>query len=109
MLLVSPEYDYGVPGYLKNAVDWMSRPFGDPTLVGRPMAVCGASSGYHGALRAQLHWRQSWYFFKAPIFSETELADAYGGEVFDGKLPLSRAKTLDMVDGYTRHGFTSFF
>ena len=35
VLLVSPEYNFGVPGYLKSAVDWLSRPYGDPTLVGR--------------------------------------------------------------------------
>src|SRR5450759_2693733 len=45
VMLVSPEYDFGVPGYLKNAVEWLSRPFGDRTLVGRPMTVCGASIG----------------------------------------------------------------
>jgi chromate reductase, NAD(P)H dehydrogenase (quinone) len=95
VLLVSPEYDYGVPGYLKNAVDWLSRPYGDTTLVGRPMAVCGASSGYHGTLRGQLHWRQSWYFFRAPMFSEAELAVAFGGDVFDthGRLVSERYET----------------
>jgi chromate reductase len=83
VLLVSPEYDYGVPGYLKNAVDWLSRPFGDPTLFGRPMAVCGASSGRMGTIRGQLHWRQSWYFFKAPVFSEAELIDRYLSTLLD--------------------------
>jgi chromate reductase len=83
VLLVSPEYDYGVPGYLKNAVDWLSRPYGSPTLVGRPMAVCGASTGFHGTVRGQLHWRQSWYYFKAPVFSEAELTVPFAREVFD--------------------------
>lgn len=83
ILLVSPEYDYGVPGYLKNAVDWLSRPFGDPTLVGRPMAVMGASTGYMGTIRGQLHWRQSWYFFRAPVFSEAELTVAGAADAFD--------------------------
>lgn len=92
VLLVSPEYDYGVPGYLKNAVDWLSRPFGDPTLVGRPMAVCGASTGYMGTIRGQLHWRQSWYFFKAPVFSEAELTVSFAADAFaeDGTLVSER-------------------
>lgn len=92
VLLVSPEYDYGVPGYLKNAVDWLSRPFGDPTLVGRPMAVCGASTGYMGTIRGQLHWRQSWYFFKAPVFSEAELTVSFAADAFseDGRLVSER-------------------
>jgi len=85
VLLVSPEYNFGVPGYLKNAVDWLSRPFGDPTLVGRPMAVCGASIGYMGTIRGQLHWRQSWYFFKAPVFSEAELTVSFSADAFDGE------------------------
>lgn len=85
VLLVSPEYNFGVPGYLKNAVDWLSRPFGDPTLVGRPMAVCGASTGYMGTIRGQLHWRQSWYFFKAPVFSEAELTVSFAADAFDSE------------------------
>lgn len=83
VLLVSPEYDFGVPGYLKNAVDWLSRPTGDRTLMGRPMAMCGASIGYMGTIRGQLHWRQSWYYFKAPVFSEAELTVAFAGAAFD--------------------------
>jgi len=92
VLLVSPEYDYGVPGFLKNAVDWLSRPTGDRTLVGRPMAVMGASTGQMGTIRGQLHWRQSWYYFRAPVFSEAELAVAFSAESFDesGKLVAER-------------------
>jgi chromate reductase len=100
VLLVSPEYDYGVPGYLKNAVDWLSRPFGDPTLVGRPMAVCGASTGRMGTIRGQLHWRQSWYFFKAPVFSEAELAVAFAAEVFDSEGRLSNRPAEQAIDHY---------
>ena len=83
VLLVSPEYDYGVPGYLKNAVDWLSRPFGDTTLTGRPMAIMGASSGYMGSIRAQMAWRQLWYFFRCPVFNNAELAVAFGSKSFD--------------------------
>jgi chromate reductase len=100
VLLVSPEYDYGVPGYLKNAVDWLSRPFGDPTLVGRPMAVCGASIGRMGTIRGQLHWRQSWYFFKAPVFSEAELTVAFSRDVFDAEGRLTDKPTTQAVDNY---------
>ena len=97
VLLVSPEYDYGVPGYLKNAVDWLSRPFGDPTLVGRPMAVMGASTGHMGTIRGQLHWRQSWYFFRAPVFSEAEFTLPFSANAFDaeGRLDAGSAERLD--------------
>ena len=100
VLLVSPEYDYGVPGYLKNAVEWLSRPFGDPTLVGRPMAVMGASTGYMGTIRGQLHWRQSWYFFRAPVFSEAELAVAFSADAFDDDGTLVNERYVASLDHY---------
>lgn len=100
VLLVSPEYNFGVPGYLKNAVDWLSRPFGDPTLVGRPMAVCGASSGYMGTIRGQLHWRQSWYFFKAPVFSEAELTVSFAADAFDDTGMLTSERYEQNIDRY---------
>ena len=100
VLLVSPEYDYGVPGFLKNAVDWLSRPFGDPTLVGRPMAVMGASTGYMGTIRGQLHWRQSWYFFRAPVFSEAEMAVAFSAESFDEAGVLVNERYVSALDHY---------
>jgi len=100
VLLVSPEYDYGVPGFLKNAVDWLSRPFGDPTLVGRPMAVMGASTGYMGTIRGQLHWRQSWYFFRAPVFSEAELAVASSADAFDAEGTLVNERYVTGLDHY---------
>jgi chromate reductase, NAD(P)H dehydrogenase (quinone) len=100
LLLVSPEYDYGVPGYLKNAVDWLSRPFGDPTLVGRPMAVMGASTGRMGTIRGQLHWRQSWHFFRAPVFSDAEFALSTAAEAFDEGGELCRERDIEALDRY---------
>ena len=100
VLLVSPEYCYGVPGYLKNAVDWLSRPFGDPTLVGRPCALMGASTGYMGTIRGQLHWRQSWYFFRAPVFSEAELAIAFSADAFDAEGVLVNERYVASLDHY---------
>jgi chromate reductase, NAD(P)H dehydrogenase (quinone) len=100
LLLVSPEYDYGVPGYLKNAVDWLSRPFGDPTLGGRPMAVMGASTGYMGTIRGQLHWRQSWHFFRAPVFSDAELTIAFAADAFAENRTLVNEKYVVNLDNF---------
>jgi chromate reductase len=100
VLLVSPEYDYGVPGYLKNAVEWLSRPFGDRTLVGRPMALMGASTGYMGTIRGQLHWRQSWYFFRAPVFSEAEVTIAFAADAFDPAGDLISERYVQALDHY---------
>lgn len=99
LLLVSPEANFGVPGVLKNAVDWLSRPHGDPTLNGRPMAVMGASTGYMGTERGQLAWRQMWHFFRAPVFSEVELTVSFAAsKVADGRIV--DAETIERLDAY---------
>ena len=100
VLLVSPEYDYGVPGFLKNAVEWLSRPTGDPTLVGRPMAVMGASGGRMGTIRGQLHWRQSWYYFRAPVFSEAEFTLPFAAQAFDANGRLIDEGLLESLDHF---------
>jgi chromate reductase len=58
ILLVTPEYNYSIPGVLKNAIDWASRPYGDNSWDGKPVAVMGASAGNLGTARAQYHLRQ---------------------------------------------------
>jgi NAD(P)H-dependent FMN reductase len=83
LLLVTPEYNHGVPGALKNAVDWLSRPPKDDTLRARPMAVMGASTGYMGSIRAQLAWRQMWYWFACPVFSGAELTVSFAAKAVD--------------------------
>lgn len=100
VMLVTPEYNYGVPGVLKNAVDWLSRPFGDPTLRHRPMAVMGASTGYAGTLRAQLAWRQMWYFFDAPVFGATEMTLSFAARMIDDSGRVVDAGALERLDVY---------
>lgn len=100
LLLVSPEANYGVPGVLKNAVDWLSRPPRDLTLYQRPMAVIGASTGFAGTLRAQLAWRQMWHFFDAPVFSGAEFMLPLAGDVIDAEGRLCDADTCARLDAY---------
>src|SRR5215467_2371069 len=52
LLIVTPEYNYSIPGVLKNAVDWASRPYGDSAWDGKPVAIMGASIGTIGTARA---------------------------------------------------------
>lgn len=59
ILIASPEANYTIPGVLKNAMEWASRPYGDNAFDGKPVAVMGASIGMLGAARAQYHLRQS--------------------------------------------------
>jgi chromate reductase len=60
VLFVTPEYNYSVPGVLKNAIDWASRPYGDSAWSAKPAAIMGASIGSIGAARAQYHCGRSW-------------------------------------------------
>src|SRR3972149_3459920 len=53
ILIASPEYNYSIPGVLKNAIDWASRPYGDNAFDGKPVGVIGASVGMLGTARAQ--------------------------------------------------------
>ena len=62
ILIASPEYNYSVPGILKNAIDWASRPYGDNAFEGKPVAIMSASIGHLGGARAQYHLRQSFVF-----------------------------------------------
>ena len=62
VLIVTPEYNYSVPGYLKNVLDVASRPYGDSPFDGKPVAIMSASIGMLGGSRAQYHLRQSCVF-----------------------------------------------
>lgn len=62
ILFSSPEYNYSVPGVLKNAIDWASRPYGDSAWDGKPAAIMGASPGAVGTARMQYHLRQIMVF-----------------------------------------------
>ena len=59
LLIVTPEYNYSIPGVLKNAIDWASRPHGDNAFDGKPVALMSASTGMLGGARAQYHLRQT--------------------------------------------------
>lgn len=56
VLIATPEFNWSIPGVLKNALDWLSR--GDKVLINKPLMIMGASTGMVGTLRAQLHLRQ---------------------------------------------------
>ena len=62
ILIATPEYNYSVPGVLKNAIDWGSRPYGESVWDGKPVAIMGASIGSKGTARAQYHLRQMFVF-----------------------------------------------
>ena len=96
ILFVTPEYNYSVPGVLKNAIDWASRPYGDSAWNGKPVAVMGASVGTIGTARAQYHLRQSFVFLNMYAVNQPEVMVANAHKHFDqdGKLIDETAKKL---------------
>jgi chromate reductase len=73
ILFVTPEYNYSVPGVLKNAIDWCSRPYGKNAWSGKPTAIMGASISKIGSARAQYHLRQSLVFLNMPVVIQPEV------------------------------------
>lgn len=88
LVLASPEYNYSVPGALKNAIDWASRPPPSSPLRRIPVGLVSASAGMSGGMRAQYHLRQIFVFMDAPVMAQPEVLIPRGGERFasDGKL-----------------------
>ena len=88
LLIATPEYNYGVPAALKNAVDWASRPPSKSVLDGKPAALMGATPGHGGTARAQLALRQSFVFTRTPVLPGPEVLVAEAQQRFaeDGTL-----------------------
>ena len=80
ILIASPEYNYSIPGVLKNALDCASRPYGDNVLEGKPVAIMGASVGMTGTARAQYHLRQSFVFLNMYAVNSPEIMVPYASE-----------------------------
>jgi chromate reductase len=83
ILIVTPEYNYSVPGVLKNAIDWASRPYGDSAWDGKPVAIMGASIGSIGTARAQYHLRQSFVFLNMYPINQPEVMIGNASQRFD--------------------------
>jgi chromate reductase len=85
LLLVTPEYNNGVPGVFKNAIDWMSRPASDIPRVfgGKPVALIGASPGGFGTILSQNGWLPTLRTLGAELWTGGRLMVAKAGSVFD--------------------------
>jgi chromate reductase len=94
ILIVTPEYNYSIPGVLKNAIDWASRPYGDNALDGKPVAVMGASPGMTGTARAQYHLRQTFVFLNMYPMNRPEVMVPSANEKIDenGKVKDERTR-----------------
>jgi chromate reductase len=97
LLFVTPEYNYSVPGVLKNAIDWASRPYGDSAWTGKPAAIMGASVGNLGTARAQYHLRQIFVFLNVLVLQQPEVLIANASTRFDKDGTLSDEPTREHV------------
>jgi chromate reductase len=88
LLLATPEYNASMPGQLKNALDWVSRPLATTPLAGKPAAVIGASTGLFGAVWAQAELRK--------------VLSTIGADVVDRELPIGQADEALDADGLPR-------
>jgi len=96
ILFVTPEYNYSIPGVLKNAIDCASRPYGDSAWDGKPVAIMGASVGAIGTARAQYHLRQTFVFLNMHPVNQPEVMVGSAQKRFDqeGKLTDETTKKL---------------
>ncbi len=97
ILISTPEYNYSIPGVLKNAIDCASRPYGDSAWAGKPVAVMGASPGTAGTGRAQYHLRQCFVFLNMYPVNQPEVLIANAAERFDASGRLTHEKTREFI------------
>ena len=97
ILFVTPEYNYSIPGVLKNAIDWASRPYGDSAWNGKPAAIMGASVGAMGTARAQYHLRQMMVFLNMFPVNQPEVMIANASQRFDAQGNLTDEATKNFI------------
>jgi len=97
VLFVTPEYNWSMPGALKNAIDWVSR-MKDQPFKEKPVAIQSASQGPLGGARMQYHWRMSMTFLNAFIFGTPEVFVGSAATKFDkDTLELKDQPTKDVI------------
>jgi chromate reductase len=97
ILIVTPEYNYSIPGVLKNAIDNASRPYGDNPFDGKPVAIMGASIGMLGTARAQYHLRQSLVFLNMYPLNQPEVMVPFAQEKIDQNGQVTDQKTREKI------------
>ena len=99
VLIATPEYNYSIPGVLKNAIDWLSRLESQP-FAGKPIALMGASMGAQGTSRAQYHLRQVFVFLDGRVLNRPEVFVGAAHSKFDDSGLLTDPDTRKFLSGY---------
>lgn len=97
ILVATPEYNYSMPGVLKNAIDWASRPYGDNSFEGKPVAIMSASPGMFGGARAQYHLRQTLVFLDMHPVNKPEVMVPFAHEKVNEQGIIADAKTREKI------------
>jgi chromate reductase len=97
LVIATPEYNYSIPGMLKNAIDWASRPPATSPLRGKPMGIVSAATGISGGMRAQYHLRQILVFTNSPAMLQPEVIIPRAQERFDAAGTLTDAGTRELL------------
>lgn len=97
ILFATPEYNYSMPGVMKNAIDWVSREQPQP-FAGKPAAIMSASMSFLGGVRAQYDLRRSMVFLDMHPLSKPEVMIASAHERFDGDGNLTDQATAEHID-----------
>ena len=100
VVFATPEYNYSIPGGLKNALDWISRPPELSPMRGKPVGLVGAASGMSGTIRAQTHMRQMLLFSDSPCLSQPEVLIPRAHERFDAEGRLTDASTRVLLERF---------
>jgi chromate reductase len=96
VVIATPEYNYSIPGLLKNALDWASRPLPSP-LRGKPVGIVGCAQGMSGSMRAQYHLRQILVFSDTPTLNQPEILIPRAHERFDQDGRLTDESTRELM------------
>jgi chromate reductase len=108
VILATPEYNNGIPGVFKNAIDWLSRPPADiPKIFGRPFAIIGASSGGFGTILSQAAWLSVLRFLGAPVWNGRRLMVSRAAQVFDAQAEIADEAMREQLRKVTL-GFAAF-
>jgi len=97
LLIATPEYNYSIPGVLKNAIDWASRPYKDNSLTNKPVALMSASAGRLGGARAQYHLRQSFVFLNMYPVNQPEVMLSNAADNVDANGRLTNEQTRMLI------------
>ena len=97
ILIATPEYNYSIPGVLKNAIDWGSRPAGENVWAEKPVAILGASVGRFGTARAQYHLRQVFVTLNMYTLTQPEALISSATTLFDAEGVLTDEDTKDRL------------